>query len=145
MVCVSDNAWHIWIGHSWSCLPCLCTGEWQKPEAPAHSYAVFPASRGRGVAEPQALTIPVQQGLHEEAGTHSHFKIQMLCKQCKLRSSVNEGSFLNFSKKKKKSLQHGFQSIFSIKHENIDEWEIITKAVYLYIALHNMFLGTVII
>lgn len=126
-------------------LPALSLyGEWQKPEAPAHSSALFPAARGRGVAEPQAFTIPVQEGLHEEAGTHSHFKIQMLCKQYKLRSSVNEGSFLNFSKKKK-SLQHGFQSIFSIKHENIDEWEIITKAVYLYIALHNMFLGTVII
>lgn len=62
----------------------------------------------------------------------------MLCKLCKLRSSVNEGSFLIFSE----CLQHGFQSIFSIKHENIDEWGIITKAVYLYIALHNMFVST---
>lgn len=89
---------------SFMILPALSLyGEWQKPEAPAHSSALFPAARGRGVAEPQALTIPVQEGLHEEAGTHSHFKIQMLCKQYKLRSSVNEGSFLNFSKKKKVS------------------------------------------
>lgn len=29
--------------------------------------------------------------------------------------------------------------------KTFDEWEIITKAVYLYIALYNMFVGTVII
>lgn len=89
-------------------------------------------------AEPQTLAIPVRAGLHEEAGTHSYSKSKRCPNsECTLRSSVNERSFVIFFFFK--SLQHGFQNIFSIKHENIDEWGIITKAMYLYIALHNMF------
>lgn len=59
--------------------------------------------------------------------------------ECCANSVSLKGHFSFFLKK---CLQHGFQSIFSIKHENIDEWGIITKAVYLYIALYNMSVGT---
>lgn len=80
------------------------------------SVLCVPMPSGWDVTNPQDLAILLPAGLHEKAGTHSHFKIQ--CCANSVSSSANEGSFLLFLKV---CLQHGFQSIFSIQHEIIDE------------------------